>query len=541
MSSIRFIPDRALRLSLACALLSSAAAAQETLFGFTGADVWDYVGSQVEPAGDVNGDGTPDVLVAGVNAGPGQTQFGTVWVLSGKGGAVLRSWSGAEIQGKFGSAVCSVGDIDKDGGADILIGSSLSDVNGNASGKIALFSGKTGALIREVLNAPAGMGLGVDVCGLGDLDGDDWPDYAASGPYYKEAGLQLGRVYVWSGKTGSTLATLTGTGENDLFGNSIGDAGDVNGDGKHELIIAEPDAPSGGRIQVRSGANLAVSLFTKNGVGSDVSGAGDVNNDGLADVIAGSAWDGLGHARIFLGPSGAASWEFAGDANLDAFGANVAPAGDIDKDGWDDVIVGAFQDQFSAVKQGYARVFSGRTGAMLYQTMNGTQGGECYGVSVAGVGDTDGDGWADIAVGAWTWDSASAADLGRIEVLAVLKHATNLGFGGPGSAALEMHGSPLDDFGQMDLRLTGAKGNAQAWLIASAGQQLVAFKGGVIVPDLATAMLLPFMTTPAGKVLVPGILGGFGPVTIRMQFVVKDAAQPHGFAMSNAIAASFLP
>jgi hypothetical protein len=541
MSSLRSLASPGLRLSLAAALLAGGAAAQETLYGFTGNDVWDYVGSSVEPAGDVNGDGTLDVLVSGYNAGPGQTQFGSVWVLSGKSGAVLRTWSGAEALARFGCAVCSVGDIDKDGGADILIGSNYSDVNGNASGRISLFSGKTGALIREVLNAQAGSGLGTDVCGLGDLDGDGWPDYAASMPYYKDAGVQVGRVQVWSGKTGSTITTLTGTGEFDLFGLSIGDAGDVNGDGKHDLIIAEPDAPNHGRVQVRSGSNLAMSLITKTGMGSDVSGAGDVNGDGLADVIAGSAWDGLGHARIFLGPSGAASWEFAADASLDGFGAAVAPAGDIDKDGFDDVIVGAYQTPFSATLKGYARVFSGRTGTVLYQTMDGAQGGECYGVAVAGLGDVDGDGWADIGVGAYNWDSATGADVGRVEVRSVLKHATNLGFGGPGNAALEMHGSPLDDFGQMDLRLTGAKGNAQAWLLASAGQQLVAFKGGVLVPDITTALLVPFVTTPAGNVLVPGILGGFGPVTIRMQFVIKDAAQPHGFAMSNAIAASFLP
>ena len=549
MSSIR-LSARILPGLLAGLALAGGASAQQELFHLNGADTGDILGSAVAAAGDVNGDGTPDILVAGFAAGAGAFQFGRVHALSGKGGAILQTWNGTQVGGTFGGAVAGVGDIDKDGCADVLIGAAFSDVVGTNSGKAALYSGKTGALIREHLTAPTGAEFGSTVTGLGDIDADGWPDYAIGAPGYVQAAANLGRIYVYSGKTGAELTTLTGTVANSDFGTSIDDAGDVNGDGLHDLVLGEPYATTGGRFQVRSGANLALTLFSVAApfagetFGRSVSNAGDVNGDGFADVIVGGYFANAasGVARVYLGPAGTPSWVFHGDFDNDHLGNGVDAAGDVDKDGFDDLIVGAYQNGFSASLTGYVRIYSGRTGLALYQTLAGTQGGEVFGVSVAGVGDVNGDGWADIAVGADAWDAPGAQeDAGRVLVYDWLQHATNLGFGGPGSSKLEMYGSPLDSFGQMDLALSGAKPGAQAWLIASTTQHLVSFKGGVIVPEIAGSVLVPLATNVGGKITIPGILGGLGNVAIHLQYVIKDAAQPFGFAMSNAVKAQFLP
>ncbi|MEW6745704.1 MAG: integrin alpha [Planctomycetota bacterium] len=138
--------------------------------------------------------------------------------------------------------------------------------------------------------------------------------------------------------------------------------------------------------------------------GVSVSGAGDVNADGFDDVIAGASNDSTygsssGKATVFSGRDGSILFEFFGSAASAFLGASVSGAGDVNGDGFADVIVGAPGDYRARDPLGTAIVFSGRDGMPLYTFVDLT-GAEQFGYSVAGAGDVNGDQFADVLVGA---------------------------------------------------------------------------------------------------------------------------------------------
>jgi len=163
-----------------------------------------------------------------------------------------------------------------------------------------------------------------------------------------------------------------------------------------------------------------------------VGGAGDVNKDGYADLIVGARSDdnngvNSGSARVFSGKDGTSLHTFNGDSPRDFFGVSVAGAGDVNKDGFADVIVGANHDDNKGLSSGSARVFSGewidstfkgripKTKQILY-TFNGDTGSDQFGSSVGGAGDVNKDGYADLIVGARS-DDNNGADSGSARVL----------------------------------------------------------------------------------------------------------------------------
>jgi hypothetical protein len=214
---------------------------------------------------------------------------------------------------------------------------------------------------------------------------------------------------VFSGVNGSILYTFNGDSGNDRFGVSVSSAGDVNNDGYDDLIVGAPEDESNGSARVFSGVDGSI-LYAFNGdsasdsFGRSVSGAGDVNNDGYADLIVGAIYDDnngydTGSARVFSGVDGSILYTFNGDSADDYFGFSVSGAGDVNDDGYADLIVGAFLDDNNGSNSGSARVFSGMNGNILY-TFNGDSGNDQFGVSVSSAGDVNNDGYADLIVGA---------------------------------------------------------------------------------------------------------------------------------------------
>ncbi len=213
-------------------------------------------------------------------------------------------------------------------------------------------------------------------------------------------------------KCQSELLTFQGTAQDQFLGFSVSGAGDVDKDGVPDLIVGTPKDSTNG-----AGAGKAAVFSGKDGTllhtfigddlgdqfGESVSQAGDVNQDGFADLIVGAIqWTGTGkgYARVFSGKDGAVIYTFTGATQGSLFGRSVDTAGDVDNDGYNDVIVGAPRDGTNGNLTGLVRVFSGKNGAVIH-TLLGSEDLGRFGRSVSETGDVNGDGYADFLVGAW--------------------------------------------------------------------------------------------------------------------------------------------
>ncbi len=355
------------------------------------------LGSRVACAGDVDGDGYADVLVSAFEA---DAKTGRVYLFSGSalvGGVsaedAFATFSGEDANDWFGRGLAGVGDIDGDGCDDFLIGASNAAGGGLNRGRAYFFfGGPTLTGTRAALSADAVINgevdenyLGYAVAGVGDVDGDGVDDIAVGAPYASDDEKLRGRVYLFSGTglSGSmsptdAFATITGSGENDKdYLARIARTGDVDGDGRYDVLVGAYYAASGG---TRRGATY---LFS----GATLSGA-TATTDAIATV------------------SGAVDYDWLGA---------VAGVGDVDGDGRNDVLVAATKADAGGAAdadRGQACFFSGATFAGVFAMsdadaiVTGANDGDWLGgyISIDGVGDVNGDGWSDLLIGAYTAD-----------------------------------------------------------------------------------------------------------------------------------------
>ena len=392
-------------------LVCPTALSQSVLHGFYGEAAGDNFGWSASGAGDVNADGFDDVIVGAPfndNNGP---ESGSARVFSGADGSVLYTFNGAAIGYEFGVSVSGAGDVNLDGYDDVIVGSHLASVNGFGSGSAWVFSGVDGSVLYNFHGDTAGDRFGVSVSGAGDVDADGCDDVIVGAWAAANNGPRPGSARVFSGLDGSLLHIFWGDSPDDWFGISVSAAGDVDGDGFGDLIVgASYDDDFGlgcGSARVFSGVDGTV-VFTVFGntaydlLGDSVSGAGDVNADGFDDVIVGSWGDGDkwdGRARVYSGVDGSVLYAFGGDSAGDRLGVAVSGAGDVNGDGYHDVIVGADGDDRNGFSSGSARVYSGFDGSPLY-TLYGDSTYGLFGTSVSDAGDVNGDGRPDVIVGA---------------------------------------------------------------------------------------------------------------------------------------------
>ena len=310
------------------------------------------------------------------------------------------------------TAISGAGDVNGDGFADLIVGAVGDDNNDSGSGSARVFSGVDGSILNTFDGVSDGSLFGFSVSGAGDVNGDGFADLIV-GAFRDDAnGIESGSARVFSGVDGSVLYDFDGDSVGDHLGQSVSGAGDVNGDGFADLIVGAPlddnnDVASSGSARVYSGIDGSV-LYTFNGdsvgdgFGWSVSGAGDVNGDGFADLIVGSPEEdnngsGSGSARVFSGVDGSVLYTFDGNRINDGLGTSVGSAGDVNGDGFADLIAGATGVStfgISGGNVGLARVYSGSDGSVIYDFF-GSGSFDSFGEQVSGVGDVNGDGVAD--------------------------------------------------------------------------------------------------------------------------------------------------
>lgn len=177
---------------------------------------------------DIDADGTPDFIVSKTGTNPD-----TAEVISGATGTVLHSVLAAS-NGAF-APVRLLGDIDDDLRPDFVVG----EPNWLSLGRVRAFSGATGALIWQTTGAAIGGSFGLQLITFPDLNGDTRPDLLVGANFDAAPGSDVSTVTALSGRTGTTLFKTFSTDVDDLYGYSMADAGDVNGDGNHDFIVGE--------------------------------------------------------------------------------------------------------------------------------------------------------------------------------------------------------------------------------------------------------------------------------------------------------------
>lgn len=229
-----------------------------------------------------------------------------------------------------------------------------------------------------------------------------------------------GRAAVHSGTDGSVLMSFLGDSIFDQFGAAVAGGFDFNNDGRDDVIIGAPFdsnlTGAGGMARVYSGATNGLLLQidgtgTGDQLGSAVSGCGDVNNDGFDDVIVGSPGDDSvvsdgGSARVYSGNGGGLLWTVFGVGAGNQFGSAVCGMGDLNGDMMDEFAVGS---AFGGV-----RIYNGATGAVMH-TFPSTGSNDFYGLAIANAGDVDGDTINDIVIGA-TEDDILSPGAGFAEI-----------------------------------------------------------------------------------------------------------------------------
>ena len=354
--------------------------------------------------GDTDGDRINDLTTSAPLYKVNNIPAGRVYVYSGKSGKLLWTQTG-QPGDTLGLGIEAAGDTNRDGVPDVIAGAP-------GAGKAYVYSGKDGKILLTLGTGDKSEAFGRKVSDTGDLNGDGHGDIMVGAPGNSTAGKGAGRAYIFSGKDGSILLTLDGEKAGDGFGSSVAGFKDR----RHAfLIVGAPNAGPNNRGRVYAYAGLAREpkfIIESDETGAQLGGmfvsvVGDVNRDKVPDVYASdflNSAKGASTGRIYIhsGADGKRLLTLTGEAAGDGFGIGPADAGDVNGDGHDDLIIGAWQHRGAAISGGKVYLYSGKDGGLL-QTYTCRIPGDTFGFDATGMGDVDGDGASDfLLTSAWS-------------------------------------------------------------------------------------------------------------------------------------------
>ena len=388
----------------------------------------------LSPAGDVNGDGYGDVMISIFNNEFGVSSDGSVQLFMGTGSGISNqpTWTGEGKGGSnFGESIASAGDVNGDGFFDIIVGASrFSNGEDNEGAAFVYYgspSGPSQTPSWTMEGNQANAFFGVSVSTAGDVNKDGYTDVIIGANYYDNGETNEGRVTVYLGSPTGLSKTPYFTAEGDqvnaFFGKSVACAGDVNHDGYSDVIIGSPGYDHGqnneGRAFLYMGTNMGMtqsaawtgeSNQADANYGYSVASAGDVNGDGFSDVVVGAnryddQMSNVGKIYVYMGSANGFNlfpdWTNTGHQIDGNMGISVAAAGDINGDGYGEIIIGSYGVN-PQIPTGNVYVFYGSVKGTTNQSIEVDKSkypGASFGLSVASAGDINGDGYADVLAG----------------------------------------------------------------------------------------------------------------------------------------------
>jgi hypothetical protein len=391
-----------------------------------------HFGLRSASAGDLDGDGTPDVLIADTSRHEDAHLSGRVWVYSPKQDRMLDVLDGAfDERGKhprFGSALAALGDVDGDGVPDFAVGAASDTASfwdgasGTTPGYVRVYSGRNRRVLWEAHGTRVHDGFGTALAVLGDLDGDGVSDLAVGAPGRLSGTMahRRGYVRILSGRDGTVLRTIeepipTSGGakmsdrdeDSNQFGFSVIGPGDLDGDRIPDLVVGAPGLRSGkarGGIEFISGATGAL-LRVVTGVdprgrpglefGRRLAAVGDLDSDGVPDVLTGRIDVSV---SLHSGKDGTLLRELEDPERygyLRGFGDSLAAIGDVDGDGIGDFAIGC-EEHIDSGDAYDVTIVSGKS----FTVLKVLESNDRF-LVVAPAGDLDGDGVPDLLVGRW--------------------------------------------------------------------------------------------------------------------------------------------